>query len=42
MRPCEEGFLYPVVDSEKCVRCYKCLSVCPIKKADGGKAKADE
>lgn len=31
MRPCEEGFLYPVVDAEKCVRCYKCLSVCAFK-----------
>lgn len=34
MRPCEEGFLYPVVDSDKCIRCYKCISVCPIKKRD--------
>lgn len=42
MRPCEEGFLYPVVDAEKCVRCYKCISVCPIKKADGEKAKDGE
>lgn len=26
-----EGFLYPVVDAEKCIRCYKCLSVCAFK-----------
>ena len=31
MLPDEEGFLYPVVDAEKCIRCYKCLSVCPYK-----------
>ena len=29
----EEGFDYPKVDSEKCVRCYMCMKVCPIKKA---------
>lgn len=27
----EEGFDYPVVDASKCIRCYKCLNVCPIK-----------
>ncbi|MCD8348895.1 MAG: 4Fe-4S binding protein [Lachnospiraceae bacterium] len=26
-----EGFLYPKVDEEKCIRCYKCLSVCAFK-----------
>ena len=31
MLPDEEGFLYPVVDASKCIRCYKCLSVCPYK-----------
>lgn len=30
----EEGFLYPVVDASLCIRCYKCLSVCPIKEHD--------
>ena len=29
----EEGFDYPVVDAEKCIRCYMCLKVCPIKEA---------
>lgn len=33
MLPDEEGFLYPVVDAEKCIRCYKCLSVCAFKEA---------
>lgn len=28
----EEGFLYPVVDASLCIRCYKCIAVCPIKK----------
>lgn len=31
MRTDEEGFLYPVVDAAKCIRCYKCLSVCAFK-----------
>ncbi len=31
MLPDEESFLYPKVDSEKCVRCYMCLKVCPFK-----------
>lgn len=31
MEPDEEGFLYPVIDSSRCIRCYKCLRVCPMK-----------
>lgn len=31
MSPDEEGFFYPVVDAEKCIRCYQCLSVCAFK-----------
>jgi ferredoxin len=27
----EEGFEYPQVDPERCVRCYMCLAVCPFK-----------
>ena len=27
----EEGFAYPRVNYEKCIRCCKCLKVCPIK-----------
>jgi len=26
-----EGFLYPHIDVEKCLRCYACLHVCPLK-----------
>ncbi len=32
MQPDEEGFLYPVVDAEKCTRCYQCLSVCAFRR----------
>ena len=32
VRPDEEGFLYPTVNEEKCIRCYRCLSVCVFKK----------
>lgn len=27
----DEGFDYPVIDKSKCVRCYMCINVCPIK-----------
>lgn len=27
----KEGFEYPNIDDTKCIRCYKCLSVCPFK-----------
>ena len=27
----EDGFEYPQVDAEKCIRCYFCLRVCPFK-----------
>ena len=30
MREDEEGFLYPHIDEAKCIRCGRCLSVCPI------------
>ena len=26
-----EGFEYPQIDESKCVRCYRCVEVCPIK-----------
>ncbi len=32
MEPDEEGFDYPVINEEKCIRCYVCATVCPIKK----------
>lgn len=27
----EEGFDYPVIDSESCIGCLMCIKVCPIK-----------
>lgn len=33
----KEGFLYPVIDDEKCIRCYKCISVCAFKDDQEGK-----
>lgn len=29
----EEGFLYPHINEELCIRCYQCMKVCPIKEA---------
>lgn len=28
----KEGFEYPKIDEEKCIRCEMCIRVCPIKK----------
>ena len=28
----EEGFEYPQINAEKCVKCYMCVNVCPINK----------
>lgn len=30
MIPDEEGFLYPVVDTETCIHCGRCEQVCPV------------
>lgn len=35
MKPDEEGFDYPIIDVNICVKCYMCLSVCPIKTVHG-------
>ena len=31
MKADEEGFLYPAVDTEKCIHCGACNRVCPIQ-----------
>lgn len=31
MQADQEGFNYPKLDESKCIRCYKCICVCPIK-----------
>ncbi len=37
MKEDTEGFAYPVIDTEKCVSCNKCESVCPVmNKPQGG------
>ena len=37
MMPDEEGFEYPVIDYNKCIKCYNCINVCPIKKRKVGR-----
>jgi len=32
MQDDEEGFLYPVIDTERCIGCQKCIQVCAFKK----------
>ena len=31
MQSDNEGFDYPVINDSKCIRCYRCVNVCPIK-----------
>lgn len=33
MKEDEEGFEYPHINEEICVRCGMCLKVCPVKEA---------
>lgn len=35
MKPDEEGFDYPVIDENKCIRCFQCVRVCPFKNMIG-------
>lgn len=37
MKADDEGFLYPVINADICIRCCKCLSVCSFKKAQDRK-----
>ena len=32
MQPDAEGFLYPVINIDKCICCYKCIMVCSFKR----------
>lgn len=27
----EEGFFYPAINEYKCIKCYQCIKVCPLK-----------
>ena len=38
MKANEKGFLYPEIDKEKCIRCKKCVSVCPVNEKNGNEA----
>lgn len=33
MKPDEKGFLYPVIQQEKCIDCGRCKKICPIHNA---------
>lgn len=38
MQPDEEGFVYPVINSELCTDCACCVQVCPAKRMPKGQA----
>ncbi len=29
-----EGFEYPFINHEKCIKCYLCIKVCPFKESE--------
>ena len=29
----EEGFDYPVIKDSLCIKCFRCIQVCPVKEA---------
>ena len=31
----EEGFLYPMINADRCIKCHKCLNVCSFKVEQG-------
>lgn len=31
MQTDSEGFKYPYIQEDKCVKCYRCIQVCPFK-----------
>ena len=37
----EEGFSYPLIDEKRCISCYLCVSVCPIKNSVRRKKKGN-
>ena len=30
MEPDEEGFIYPVLDADRCIHCERCTGACPV------------
>lgn len=42
MEPDRKGFLYPKIDTKKCIRCHKCVSVCPMLNENGYGANQKE
>lgn len=34
MKSDDEGFDYPIINDNKCIMCYQCLKVCPMKNSE--------
>lgn len=34
MKPDEEGFDYPFINENKCISCFRCIHVCPLRRND--------
>ncbi len=30
MKEDSQGFIYPIIDDNKCIRCYICMKKCPL------------
>lgn len=41
MQANSEGFLYPEIDENRCIRCRRCLGVCAFKKDVAFRAERD-
>lgn len=41
MQTDEEGFLYPIIETDSCIECKLCENVCPISNFDYGKENED-
>lgn len=42
MRADDEGFLYPELDKEKCIKCGACVNVCPVVNNKAANDKQDQ
>lgn len=42
MKEDREGFLYPQINEQKCIKCKRCVKVCPVKKQQENRTARNE